>query len=134
MEFYEKIIFTKRSSEILGLEDIYYAGPLDFSASLKPDVYINYKPMLVLCNLLEESFIGEKIRPLLAIVHAQEMADDKRVIFHEESEMDWKKLVAPIPDYIYLKLTDINDNPISFISQSDITVHLVIRSSPYDLI
>lgn len=130
----EKIILNTKTAKILGLEDIMYEGPVEKISALPIDLYYHYNPLIVTTPLIEETFVGENILPVLSSVPIDHPLIGNRTIYNEEGELHWKKLIVPIRDYIYLQIVDCFSKPIAFCENCDITIHLIIRSSPYEIL
>ena len=129
----EKLVVDEKTARTLALPDILLEGPTSFLCPHPVDLYSSCGPLIMIMPTIEESFVGNRIMPFLCslMVNSQSIA---RVLQHEEGELHWKKLVAPIRDYIYLRFVDCLGNSIPFAANSEITVHLIIRSSPYDIV
>lgn len=129
----EKIVFTPKSATTLGLPDIVFEGPLQYEAPLPIALVSSFQPLVLTFPHIEDSFLGSGLAPILSVVSPPSMSDS-RCIIQENETLHWKKLISPLQDYIYLSVKDALGNEVSFSENSDITIHLIVRSSPYDII
>lgn len=127
----ERLVLDEKTAHTLALTDVLLEGPMDFVTSTPAEPYYTVTPLVLTTPMIEESFLGSQIAPFLCMITPN---INGRMLHHEEGELCWRRLVAPIRDYIYLRVVDCCGNSIPFAENSEITLHLIIRSSPYDIV
>lgn len=131
----EKINFSNRASRVMGFPETNYQGRTLAQATRQPDLYIDLDPLIISSQIVEDSFVGDQLIPILAVIPLpREMKGAISSFTVPESQTAWKKLTNPIGQYINVSILDSCASQISFTSNSELTLHLVIRSSPYEIV
>ena len=135
----EVLVLSDRAQKVLGASTITYSGPTEAKFSLFPDLYVDMKPLLITCENVETSFVNESLKNLLTSVDLSNELDNvkqtkTRSFTKNFREVEYRKLARPMTQYIKLEVTNINGKKISFLPTAEITIHLIIRTSPFELL
>lgn len=131
----EELTLSNRASRVLGFPETVYKGRIIAMATRQPDLYIDLDPLIVSSQIVEESFVGDQLVPILAVIPLpREIKGAVSSFTVPESQTAWKKLTNPIGQYINVSILDSCASKISFSVNTEITLHLVIRSSPYEIV
>jgi len=135
----EVLVLSDRAQKVLGASTISYSGPTEEKFPLIPDLYVNMRPLLITCENVETCFVNESLINLLTSIDFPDELNNvndtqKRSFTKTFTQVEYRKMVRPLTQYIKLEITDINGKKISFLPSAEITIHLIVRNSPFELL
>lgn len=137
LENKETITFSPMTAKFLGFSHLTYTGPLSKMAERPPDLYSQIRPLLFDFELCANAQVLDSMRPLFGII------DTSQILPHSNSCSTFT-VTYPHPSYVligkqppslYIKSQLYSlSGIISFSSDSEITIHFMIKSTPFDLL
>lgn len=134
----ESMSFSKKTQQLLGLNKETYIGPCAELMHTTPDLYYSFRPLYLLCDIVTPSFIENRMQNVLARLNCNDQlkpsANDNRVLCFEFERPHWHRLDSLPGEYISTRVVDSSGKPVSFLPMTKSTIHLIIRSSDFDII
>lgn len=125
-------------AQVLGFEQTSFSGPYEDFAKFPVDLYKKYRPLIISCSLAESSFVSDTISNAIAILDTTAdllpHSNHRRTIGFNFSNLNWVRMVERPGVYIKLRVTNADNEIVSFSPQAEITIVLKIHTYPYELI
>jgi len=129
--------FSADAADILGFDRVHFAGPCDVIAPMPPDLYRKFRPIALLLEACDSSYFGNGMQPILCSVDTVDLLPhsntQRSLTVHFASPL-WCRLVKPLSLYIRIQVVSASGSIVSFHPNSEITLQLLIRSTPFELL
>lgn len=133
----EELVFSKKTIRVLGLNKESFTGPCYDIMQESPDLFYDYRPLLITSPICSPSFVNQSLINLIAQIDGANLKpwdNHMRALSYEYDNLQWNKLSGPLGEYIKVQILTDELKPVSLLPTTNIHLHLIIRASDYELI
>lgn len=132
------IIFSKALKELLGINDDSIEGPKEIKLK-NLDLYKSYRPSLLIMPALSKNFVNQNMQSLAMVMNLEKIkghGNNGVNVFFENKEPDsWIQIdQVDFQSYIRIEIRDSKGNILPFETNSELSIHFIIKSTPYDIL
>lgn len=131
----ETLELSDDAANVLGFTETHFKA--NAVAQQPPDLYKQFRPLVITTEVCEPSFMGDVMAPVLCVLDMEQLlphSNTRRTINIAFDQDRWCHLTQQLQLYIRLRICTAGNQSVAFAKNTDITLQLHIRSTSYQLV